>query len=160
MKNNFWYKFAPWFLTFSCSITLIIIGLFLIYNIEWFKESVFSNDIIEIRNPEYRFYAYHMHLSMIKRSVGLFSGFAIMFLGLGVALFSLNNDTTLEAEGLGVKANIVTASPGIIALLIGAYLVISTIQSKDEFKLYENNSQTNKILNRANKPNPPSDLGI
>ena len=69
----------------ASSVVLITIGLFLINNINWFNEGVFLNDAD--LNLEYKVYAYQMHLSMIKRSVGLFSGFALMFLGIGVAFY-------------------------------------------------------------------------
>lgn len=92
MKINNWKDFAPWFLTIACAFTLLFIGVFLVKNINWYKESVFNDQIKEINNPEYRFYAYHLHLSMIKRSIGLFSGFAIMFLGLGVAFYTLKDN--------------------------------------------------------------------
>lgn len=137
MQQTNWNRFAPWFLTIACTIALIIIGYFLVKNINWYKESVFENGLKAAEDPEYRFYAYHLHLSMIKRSIGLFSGFAIMFLGLGVAFFTLKDNTNIDASGGGFSAKIVTASPGIVALLVGAYLIISTIKSKDEFPLFK-----------------------
>jgi hypothetical protein len=158
MKKYDWNKFVPWFLTISCTLTLIVIGVFLIKNIEWYKESVFAKEVSEIQQPEYRFYAYHLHLSMIKRSIGLFSGFAIMFLGLGVAFFTLKNNSTVDASGAGFSAKIVTASPGIIALLVGAYLIISTIDSKDNFPNYEKKDRTEDVLDKSKKPKAPTDL--
>lgn len=158
MKKYDWNKFVPWFLTISCTLTLIVIGVFLIENIEWYKESVFAKDVSEIKQPEYRFYAYHLHLSMIKRSIGLFSGFAIMFLGLGVAFFTLKNNSTIDASGVGFSAKIVTASPGIIALLVGTYLIVSTIDSKDSFPGYERKYRTEDVLDKSKKPNPPIDV--
>lgn len=137
MQQTNWNRFAPWFLTIACTIALIIIGYFLVKNINWYKESVFEPGLKAAEDPEYRFYAYHLHLSMIKRSIGLFSGFAIMFLGLGVAFFTLKDNTNIDASGGGFSAKIVTASPGIVALLVGAYLIISTIKSKDEFPLFK-----------------------
>ena len=106
MNKYDWNRFVPWFLTIACTITLIVIGVFLIMNIEWYKESVFDKEVLEINKPEYRFYAYHLHLSMIKRSIGLFSGFAIMFLGLGVAFFTLKDNTTIDASGVGFTTKI------------------------------------------------------
>lgn len=136
MKKNQWIIFAPWFLTIACTVMLGIIGYFLVINIEWYKAGVFSEEIKEANQPEYRFYAYHLHLSMIKRSIGLFSGFAIMFLGLGVVFFTLRNVSNVDVEQAGFKAKIATASPGIIALLVGAYLIVSSIASKDNFPVY------------------------
>jgi len=157
MKNNNWKDFAPWFLTIACTFTMIFIGTFLINNINWYKESVFSSNIKEINNPDYRFYAYHLHLSMIKRSIGLFSGFAIMFLGLGVAFYTLKDDMTFGANvSGGVSAKIVTASPGIIALIIGAYLIVATINSKDYFPPYNcQGIYSNQPLDTSNRPIVP-----
>lgn len=155
MSENKWNKFVPWFLTIACTITLIVIGLFLIQNIEWFKESVFSKGIEDINKPEYRIYAYQMHLSMIKRSIGLFSGFAIMFLGLGVAFFTMKDTTSLNASGGGFTAKIATASPGIIALILGAYLIISTIKSKDNFPSYGAEEVQEDFLDTTNLPELP-----
>ena len=131
-----WKKFAPWFLTFACLITLIVIGLFLNENINWFKSMIFNGSINEVNTPQYRIYAHHLHLSMVKRSIGLFSGFAIMFLGMGVSFYSLKDLTTIDGQGGGLSMKIVTASPGIVALIIGAYLIYSTIDSKDIFPPY------------------------
>lgn len=134
--------------------------MFLIRNIEWYKESVFNDAVAEVNEPEYRFYAYHLHLSMIKRSIGLFSGFAIMFLGLGVSFFTLKDKTDIDAKGGGFAVKIATASPGIVALLVGAYLIISTIDSKDNFPEYNDGKgqQSGKVLDKRKKPPPPSDL--
>lgn len=136
MEGTKWNVFIPWFLTIACTVTLIIIGKFLLNNIEWYKESVFNKEVTQVLEPGYRFHAYHLHLSMVKRSVGLFSGFAVMFLGLGVAFFTLKNNTSVEASSAGLTTKLITASPGIVALLVGAYIIISTIDSKDTFPAY------------------------
>ncbi|MDW7694447.1 hypothetical protein R9C00_06830 [Flammeovirgaceae bacterium SG7u.111] len=95
---------------------------------------------------------------MIKRSIGLFSGFAIMFLGLGVAFFTLKENTTLSSDGFGFTTKVATASPGIIALLVGTYLIISTINSKDHFPVYSKTNSTKRTLDKSKKPNFPQDL--
>lgn len=155
MLQQNWNRFVPWFLTIACSLVLIVIGLFLIKNIEWYKDGVFNNHIPEVNSPEYRFYAYHLHLSMIKRSIGLFSGFAVMLLGLGVAFFTLKESTNIDAQGAGFTAKIATASPGIIAILVGAYLIVSTIKSKDIFPDYKDNNVEQGALDTSKKPNLP-----
>ncbi|WP_340201052.1 hypothetical protein [Ascidiimonas sp. W6] len=157
IKSFKWSKTIPWFLTIACTLTLIVIGVFLIKNIEWYKTSVFDAQIAEANAPEYRFYAYHLHLSMIKRSVGLFTGFAVIFLGLGVAFYTLKDATNLEATGGGLSTKIATASPGLIALIVGTYLVISTINSKDYFPPYHQQDATNaeKVLDTTNLPELP-----
>ena len=156
MQQRNWNRFVPWFLTIACTVALIVLGLFLIKNIQWYKESVFNPAIAEINDPDYRFYAYHLHLSMIKRSIGLFSGFSVMLLGLGVAFFTLKDRTNLEAEGAGFSAKIATASPGIIALIVGAYLISSTISSKDNFPSYKNDKASSEVLDVSKKPTLPN----
>lgn len=155
MLQQNWNRFVPWFLTIASALVLIVIGLFLINNIEWYKDGVFNNDISQVNSPEYRFYAYHLHLSMIKRSIGLFSGFAVMLLGLGVAFFTLKESTNIDAQGAGFTAKIATASPGIIAILVGAYLIISTIKSKDLFPDYNNTNVEQGVLDTSKAPIPP-----
>lgn len=144
-----WEKYIPWFLTIASSIALIAIGAFLINNINWFKEGVFENNAD--LNLEYKIYAYQMHLSMIKRSIGLFSGFAVMFIGAGVAFYSISKQTTLNLEGAGITAGLVTASPGIVAMILGAFLIISTIKSKDNFPIFEDSNKTELIINGPKK---------
>ena len=157
MKIINWKVFAPWFLTLTCTLTLIIIGIFLVSNINWYKSTVFEESVKDVNNPEYRFYAYHLHLSMIKRSVGLFSGFAIMFLGMGVSFFTLKDSTSIDTQSSIVSMKLITASPGIIAIIVGAYLISSTINSKDNFPSYNNIGliQTDKPLDTINKPQIP-----
>lgn len=142
-EQSNWEKYIPWFLTVASSIVLIAIGFFLINNINWFKEGVFKNSADS--NLEYKVYAYQMHLSMIKRSVGLFSGFAIMFLGTSVSFYSIRKQTKLNIEG-GLKASLVTASPGIVAMVLGVFLIISTINSKDSFPIFKD-SEKSEIIN-------------
>lgn len=159
MKRTNWNHFAPWFLTIACTVVLLIIGVFLVDNIQWYKKSVFDPAIHDVNEPSYRFYAYHMHLSMIKRSIGLFSGFTILFLGLGVAFFTLKNPTNIDAQSGGFTAKIATASPGIIALLVGAYLISSTISSKDQFPEYRSAAPSGQqIPDTLNRPKLPTDL--
>ncbi|MDB4293100.1 hypothetical protein N9954_06785 [Maribacter sp.] len=157
MEQRNWNRFVPWFLTIACTLVLIVIGLFLIKNIEWYKESVFDSSIPDVKSAEYRFYAYHLHLSMIKRSIGLFSGFAVMLLGLGVAFFTLKDPTNIEAQGGGFKAKLITASPGIIAVLVGAYLIMSTIKSKDQFPTYKAIGAEKEVLDSSIRPPLPSE---
>lgn len=145
-----WEKYVPWFLTIGSCLALVSIGIFLISNINWFKNGVFENE--SDLNLEYKVYAYQMHLSMIKRSVGLFSGFALMFLGTGVAFYSIKKQTSFNLKGAGITASLVTASPGIIAMVLGAFLIISTIKSKDDFPIF---SDTNKKEIKTISPTKP-----
>lgn len=150
-----WDNFAPWFITIASTVALAAIGFFLIRNINWYKDSVFDDAIKDVNTPEFRFYAYHLFLSMVKRSIGLFSGFAIMFLGMGVAFFTLKESTTVDGQVKGASIKLVTASPGIIALLIGAFLIASTINSKDNFPAYNSVEPIEQPLNVRERPEVP-----
>ncbi len=151
-KKDLWSAFAPWFLTSACTVMLGVIGWFLVDNINWFKQCALDPAIDDIDSGEYRTYAFHMHLSMIKRSVGLFSGFAVMFLGFGVAFFTLKDSTSLETQGGGLTAKIVTASPGLVALIVGATIIISVINSKDSFDLYSSSTPTETEVDLSDFP--------
>ena len=140
--SNKWISIIPWFITIASTCALVAIGFFLIKNVEWYKESVFNNCIKDVNEGAYRMRAYDLHLSMIKRSMGLFSGFAIMFIGLGVSFFTIKKNTEIEVKSQVWSANLITASPGILAVLVGGFLIISTIRSKDSFGSYESGIQT------------------
>ncbi|HEV7843902.1 MAG TPA: hypothetical protein VGO69_09395 [Pyrinomonadaceae bacterium] len=129
-KESDWEKIIPWFLTVSCTLSLICIALFLILNVEWFKASVFNQVTV---TSSYKIYVYHMHLSMIKRSVGLFSGFAMMFVGASVCFYIVKAKTDVGFKAQTFSLNLMTTSPGIIAMVLGASLIMFTIWSKDEF---------------------------
>jgi len=129
-KESEWERVIPWFLTIACTISLISIALFLILNVEWFKTGAF--DHVNITNS-YKIYIYHLHLSMIKRSVALFSGFAMMFVGASVCFYIVKTKTDVGFKGQNFSLNLITASPGIIAMILGASLIMFTIWSKDEF---------------------------
>lgn len=132
-QNLNWNKLIPWFLTIACTLAIIVLAVFLISNINWFKNQAFANT--DFDSASYRIQIYHLHISMIKRSVGLFAGFILMLLGLGVAFFSVKEKSNIKIEGMGIGASLVTASPGLIAMLVGGFLIIATIQSKDTFSL-------------------------
>lgn len=140
-----WQQKIPWILTISSFVVLMIIGYFLVDNVNWFKNIVFEGVDKNNTNTEYQIYVYHMHLSMIKRSVGLFSGFAVMFLGIGVSFYTIKELTKIEVNSPSISGSLITASPGIIAMIIGAALIILTINSKDVFPGYSDNQPAYKI---------------
>jgi hypothetical protein len=155
-----WIRFAPWFLTIGSSVILFCLGWFLVENILWFRRSVFEH--VLANNMEYRIYCLHMHLSILKRSVGLFSGFALMFVGTGVAFYSLKSRTSINMGIKELSGKLITASPGIIAMVLGAIIIIYTISSKDHFPSlgvsHLNDSKSSSVtlvspdeLNKSNK---------
>lgn len=139
-----WEQYIVWFITIASTGVLITIGNFLINNIEWFKQSLFDKKANAFDGPQYRIYAYHLYLSIIKRSIGFFSGFAIMFLGMAVSFYSMKEKTTGEVKTSSITTAITTSSPGIIAQIIGGILIILTIQSKDEFPPYDYTEKVNQ----------------
>jgi hypothetical protein len=151
-KASSWEQVIPWFLTVACTLSLISIALFLILNVEWFKASVFTQANL---TNSYKIYVYHMHLSMIKRSVGLFSGFAMMFVGASVCFYIVKAKTDVGFKAQDFSLNLITASPGIIAMLLGASLIMFTIWSKDDFPPPDTDSsppivqpQSDSIINK------------
>jgi hypothetical protein len=126
-----WAEFVPWFMTAVSLSVLLCLAWFLFENISWFKNSALSSNLAS--HEAYRIYVYQLHLSMIKRSVGLFAGFALIFVGTSVAFYTLKETIALSGTAVIGKANITTASPGIIAMLLGVVLIMFTIQSKDTF---------------------------
>ena len=132
-----WHHSIPWLTTIASLTALIVLGIFLILNIEWFKDSVFDESIAQYKEPEYRFYAYHMHLSMIKRSVALFAGFALMLIGMSAVFYTLKEKVTGEIKSDTISGSLATASPGIVAIIAGCYMIVATVQSKDDFPMYQ-----------------------
>lgn len=134
--SNKWYTFIPWFLTIAATLTLIAIGWFLVNNIIAWQNNALDQKIDLVLESTYRIHVLHMQISLVQRSIGLFSGFAILFLGMGVSFYSMQEQTDLEIQTQNITAKIITASPGIIAMLIGMTLILFTIASKDAFPPY------------------------
>ncbi len=120
---------------------VICIGWFLVANIEWFKANAFPHG--EGYNAYYHIHVSHLFLSVLKRSVALFSGFFLMFIGSSILLFTSQQQTKVGIENAGVKANLETAAPGMVAMLFGMLLIMQTTASKDTFPDYvEENPST------------------
>lgn len=130
-------------------LSLVAIGWFLIDNFQWFKAHVL--DVKDPRDPKYLTYAMHMQNSLLKRCVGLFSGFALLFVGSSVALYVAKRMTKLDGELKDFKLSVTTASPGIIAMLIGGFILVYTIQSKDDFPPYTPSASATNELNKESQ---------
>ncbi|MBD0318785.1 MAG: hypothetical protein ICV87_00520 [Gemmatimonadetes bacterium] len=139
-----WEDSIPWFLTIASTLTLICIAWFLVENILWFRNSSMPATL-EPAKLHYRLHVYHLHLAMIKRSVGLFSGFALLFLGTGVVFFTLKTQSHVNLGNDKLSAGIVSASPGIIAMTLGVLLLLGTIASKDEFPAYTGEIRSDSV---------------
>lgn len=133
-QQSNWVRSAPWFLTISCTLILISIAVFLVWNIVWFNSQATAN--VPATMFAYRTHVYHMHLSMVKRSVGLFSGFSLLFIGMAVSFYYLRSANRVTISGPGIAAEAISASPGIIATVMGVVLLLGVIASKDSFASY------------------------
>ncbi|WP_440216207.1 hypothetical protein [Chromobacterium piscinae] len=83
--------------------------------------------------------------SLFKRSLGLLGGLAVMFSGVatsfavakrqeGMYKTAAGNDldNLIKLESAGFKATLITASPGLFALVCGAFVICFVIASKDQ----------------------------
>ena len=133
-----WEQTVPWFLTITSTLTLIAIAWYLVENVLFFRSTAFGEDTGG--DLVFRMHAHHLHIAMVKRSVGLFSGFALLFLGTGIIFFQTRSRSRYKVTGqVGPQtlgAEIVTASPGIIAITLAVILLLGTIAIKDRFPDY------------------------
>lgn len=132
-----WREFALWFTTIVSTVVLGTIACFLYENVYWSREAALSGSLGA--NPVFRLHILHLHAAMVKWSVGLFSGFSLVFLGLAVAFYHVRSRTQVgvKTPTFGVEA--VSASPGVLAIVLGVALLMTTIASKNDFPLYEGN---------------------
>ncbi len=146
-----WEETIPWFMTAMSVLVLICLAWFLLENIYWFRSTATSASAPN--SGEYRIYVYQMHLATINRSVGLFAGFALIFIGTSVAFFTLKKFTHIEGTAAGATAKLSSASPGIIAMFLGTVLIMFTISSKDHFPPPPS-GQAVDIRPQPNEPQP------
>jgi p-aminobenzoyl-glutamate transporter AbgT len=139
-KLSHWEKAIPWFLTIASSLVLCSIAWFLIENIIWFRSNVFIGPQTD---ATYRMHIFHLHISMIKRSIALFSGFAMLFVGSGVSFYSVKTSTDIDFTSQPLSLKLATFSPGIIAMILGTALLMFTIASKDEFPSFKDTPTIN-----------------
>jgi hypothetical protein len=146
-----WEEMIPWFMTAISVLVLVCLAWFLLDNIYWYREIATASSAPN--SSEYRIYVYQMLLATINRSVGLFAGFALIFIGTSVAFFALKDYTHFEGGAAGATAKLSSASPGIIAMFLGAVLIMFTISSKDYFPS-PSDGQSIDIRPKANEPQP------
>ncbi|WP_448104056.1 hypothetical protein [Pedobacter panaciterrae] len=84
-----------------------------------------------MEDGQYRVFFYTTYLGFIKRSLGIITGISITFIGLGVSFFAMSKESKLEVKGV---AQLASVSPGLIAICLGCYLIIKSIESKDNIK--------------------------
>jgi hypothetical protein len=146
-----WEETIPWFMTAMSVLVLVCLAWFLLENIYWFRSIATSP--LAPNSADYRIYVYQMHLATINRSVGLFAGFALIFIGTSVAFFTLKKFTHIGGTAAGATAKLSSASPGIVAMFLGTVLIMFTISSKDRFPPPPSGQQVD-IRPQANEPQP------
>jgi len=132
--RNSWERFVPWYLTLISATVLIGIGWFLVDHISWLRGHMFDPTTGE--NLSYRSHQYFLLVSTMRRSAGLFAGISIVLLGIGVVFYVARDRAKLDVGWGGVTLGIVTASPGIIAMALGTFLVAHNTASKDIVPIY------------------------
>lgn len=135
VKKNSWEDFTPWFLIVTSSIVLCLIAWFLAENLLWLRQHSVAE--YDTKNLSYRSHTYFLYISSIRRSAGLFSGIALMFLGVGVSFYTIKSQTDINFSSPTLSVGIVTASPGIIAMVLGVFLVAHNTSSKDIVPIYD-----------------------
>ncbi|MEO1638888.1 MAG: hypothetical protein AAFU41_06520 [Pseudomonadota bacterium] len=132
--RNSWERFVPWYLTLISAFVLVGIGWFLVDHISWLRGHMFDPATDE--NLSYRSHQYFLLVSTMRRSAGLFAGISIVLLGIGVVFYVARDRSKLDVSWGGVTLGIVTASPGIIAMALGTFLIAHNTASKDVVPIY------------------------
>lgn len=131
---NSWEQFVPWFLTIISATVMIGIGWFLVDHIQWLRGHMFDDTTAE--NLSYRSHQYFLLVSTMRRSAGLFAGISLILLGVGVVFYVAKTQTKLDVSSGAFSVGIVTASPGIIAMALGTFLVAHNTASKDLIPIF------------------------
>jgi p-aminobenzoyl-glutamate transporter AbgT len=140
MGQNSWEKFIPWYLTTISCVLLFGIGWFILDNVLWLREHMFSGE--SESELSYRSHQYFLLISTIRRSAGLFSGIALMLLGVGIVFYVAKTQTKFDMSMHGVSLSIVSASPGIIAMALGCFLIAHNTASKDIVPIFGSAANT------------------
>ncbi len=151
VEKGHWEVVIPWFLTLTSTALLIGIAWFLYENLIWLRHD--SLVLHGSEDLEYRSHAYFLYVSSVRRSVGLFSGIALMLLGIGVSFYTIKTQTKLHIGGMEkFTVGLITASPGIIAMLLGVLLIVHNTSSKDKIPMYEKEKVETKKMLRDTPP--------
>ena len=134
LEESRWGRSAPWTTTVVSVVVLVALAVFLVENVYWFRTTAL--DSAAATDPAYLLYVFQLHGSLLKRAVGLFVGFSLVFLGSSMVFYTLRRTTSFEGASTGLSAKLSTASPGIVTMVLGAALVAFTISSKDQFPAY------------------------
>lgn len=142
-----WERFIPWYLTAISCVLLLGLGWFILDNVSWMRDHMFGD--VQNGDLSYRSHQYFLLISTVRRSAGLFAGIALMLLGVGIVFYVARTQTKLDMSLQGVSLGIVTASPGIIAMALGSFLIAHNTASKDLVPIYGNSAITQEDLFEA-----------
>lgn len=144
---NNWERFVPWFLTIISATILIGIGYFIVDNVLWLRDHMFEGGIED--DLSYRSHQYFLLVSTVRRSAGLFAGIALILLGVGVVFYVAKTQTKMDFSSSGVSLGLVTASPGIVAMALGTFLVAHNTASKDLIPIFGSNTGGERSVQEA-----------
>lgn len=145
MRESKWEKFAPWFMTLASTVVMLAIAYFLVDNMNWFK--ITAEQPGRIYSELYQIHTFHLYISTLKRLIGFFASFCLIFIGTGASIYAMANSTSINGEGKDFKVSLVTTSPGIIAMILGVVLMAITIVGKDSFPEFNPQIQTQTLEN-------------
>ncbi|WP_416866769.1 MAG: hypothetical protein ACMVP2_03740 [Imperialibacter sp.] len=126
-------KLTPRLLLITGTLSIAVVSYYLFMNYLWFKEQVFSDSILCVDHPNYVSLSLHMHLSFVKNSLGIFTGFILIFIGFGFSFYSIEKTSDIKLKGAGISFSIISNSPGIIAIVIGAFVLTTSITTQANF---------------------------
>ncbi len=162
MDDVTWKKFAPWFLTIASTAVMVGLGYYLVSNIEWFKDTAFSSkhSVFSLNSKELILQGFYIHSSLIKRSVSMFAGVGVLLIGFGVSFYTIDRMTNANFKAGGLGFQLATASPGIVAMFVGASLIITSVVSKDSFnsKITVNEEIEHRKIQNGEQDKPPARL--
>lgn len=142
-----WERFIPWYLTAISCLLLFGLGWFIVDNVFWMRAHMFGN--VQGEDLSYRSHQYFLLISTVRRSAGLFAGIALMLLGVGIVFYVARTQSKIDMNLHGVSIGIITASPGIIAMALGSFLIAHNTASKDLVPIFGSSGTTQEDLLNA-----------
>jgi len=134
MKTN-WHHTAPYILTVTSLISLILCAILYWNEITSLNELYTKETLIHLPYAMQVKYI-TIQASLIRRASGLLVGLCICFIGLSISLYQEKERSALSAGIGSLRAQLISASPGIICLAIGGLLIFGSIHSKDSIYPY------------------------
>ncbi|MFA6013275.1 MAG: hypothetical protein WC799_25015, partial [Desulfobacteraceae bacterium] len=142
MNESKWIKFIPWFMTITSTIVMLSIGYFLIENMNWFK-NISEKPGFEYTEL-YQIHIFHLFISTLKRLIGFFASFCLIFIGTGASIYAMKQASSMTGESKDFKISLITTSPRIIAMVLGVILMSITIINKDSFPDFDGDKYVQK----------------